>query len=592
MYLTALINSALLTFASALADAVSEKRTRGLLRSAVQRRLNKRSVLIVDSLNNIKGYRCRCCGPPCFFTCLTPAGNLKYACLLSPAGRGVRGSSVILAVQSRALQSYSCRTRKTAGCCFARYELWCVARTAATRYCMLHCDAPVERARAWNDARRAARAPCYSPAVFEDLARRFETPSERNRWDTPLFRVQPGAAVPPWQHSSADRSDGTLGASTAPSSTGSGAPPPSAGQAQASLGEPCSSRSRCGSALVQSDAQASEVAGHRAGATRDSLSCGSGNTACRELHANEELSVPRGAGGTTCSGGSGSDQAAHAACADGQHSSSAQDGDPEEAAMPGGAAHLGDCRGAPGEAHADGARGDGTSWRSEPGIAERDVAEAHGGETAAADDARRSDGRGSADVHDPAHAGDEPVGGAAREHGAAESSAAGDGISSLSVHERDAAFLHGTDDAHLRAVLQVCPLPVYGPSWSALPRVPDKDESRTLFRLQDLSLTRMTADTGGPGMLCRGLPGRHCPQQALVTYDRFIESLHLPAATGAGGRAVGRGACGGALPAPGTRPDVQPGNGSRARRGAQSAGRGGPRRPGRRCGHHAHAGEG
>ena len=40
------------------ADVPSEKRTRGLLRSAVDRRLSKRAVLIVDSLNNIKGYRC------------------------------------------------------------------------------------------------------------------------------------------------------------------------------------------------------------------------------------------------------------------------------------------------------------------------------------------------------------------------------------------------------------------------------------------------------------------------------------------------------------------------------------------------------
>ena len=39
------------------ADVPSEKRTRGLLRSAVDRRLSKRAVLVVDSLNNIKGYR-------------------------------------------------------------------------------------------------------------------------------------------------------------------------------------------------------------------------------------------------------------------------------------------------------------------------------------------------------------------------------------------------------------------------------------------------------------------------------------------------------------------------------------------------------
>ena len=321
---------------------------------------------------------------------------------------------------------------------------------------MLHCDTPVERARAWNDARRAARTPCYSPAVFEDLARRFETPSARNRWDAPLFRVQPGAAAPPWQHSSADGCEGAVGLGTGPSGTGSGAPAPSAGQAQASLGEPCSSSSRCGSVLVQGDAQASGEAGRRAGATRDSLNGSGGSTVCRDSHASGELSVPRGVG-TTCSGGSGSVQAAHAACADGQHSSSAQDGDPEKAAVAGGARHLGDCRGAPGNALADGGRGDGMSWRTEPGIAERVDAKADDGEAAAADNARRSNGRGSADAHDPAHVGEEPIGGAPREHGAAGSSAAEDSLSSLSLHERDAALLHGTVDAHVRAVLQACP---------------------------------------------------------------------------------------------------------------------------------------
>ena len=78
-------------------------------------------------------------------------------------------------------------------CCAARYELWCIARTVATRYCLLNCNVPAERARAWNDARREASVPCYSAAVFEDLVRRFEAPSTRNRWDMPLFTARPGA---------------------------------------------------------------------------------------------------------------------------------------------------------------------------------------------------------------------------------------------------------------------------------------------------------------------------------------------------------------------------------------------------------------
>lgn len=39
------------------ADSVSEKNTRGSLKSAVERAVSKRHYVILDSLNNIKGYR-------------------------------------------------------------------------------------------------------------------------------------------------------------------------------------------------------------------------------------------------------------------------------------------------------------------------------------------------------------------------------------------------------------------------------------------------------------------------------------------------------------------------------------------------------
>lgn len=103
-----------------------EKNTRSLLRSAVDRSVGRSCVVVFDSLNNIKGYR---------------------------------------------------------------YELWCVARSVATRYCMVHVDAPVESCRQWNAARAAAGGDTYSEAVFDDLAGRFERPDARNRWDAPLFTV-------------------------------------------------------------------------------------------------------------------------------------------------------------------------------------------------------------------------------------------------------------------------------------------------------------------------------------------------------------------------------------------------------------------
>lgn len=109
-----------------LSDVPSEKNTRGLLRSATDRALTRRSsVVILDSLNNIKGYR---------------------------------------------------------------YELWCLARGAATRYSVVHVATSVETCWQWN-AQRSGDT--YGKGVFDDLAGRFERPDSRNRWDSPLFTAHP-----------------------------------------------------------------------------------------------------------------------------------------------------------------------------------------------------------------------------------------------------------------------------------------------------------------------------------------------------------------------------------------------------------------
>lgn len=110
------------------ADMVAEKNVRGVLRSEVDRSLNRDSIIIVDSLNNIKGYR---------------------------------------------------------------YELWCLARAAGTRYCVLYCDVEEPHCRKWNEERREKEEPFYNDKIFDDLVRRFEKPDSRNRWDSPLFELWP-----------------------------------------------------------------------------------------------------------------------------------------------------------------------------------------------------------------------------------------------------------------------------------------------------------------------------------------------------------------------------------------------------------------
>ncbi|KAI5678920.1 hypothetical protein M9H77_09870 [Catharanthus roseus] len=110
------------------ADMTVEKNLRGVLRSEVDRSVSKDSIIIVDSLNNIKGYR---------------------------------------------------------------YELWCLARAAGVRYCVLFCDVEEACCRKWNETRMEREEPSYNDKIFEDLVRRFEKPDRRNRWDSPLFELWP-----------------------------------------------------------------------------------------------------------------------------------------------------------------------------------------------------------------------------------------------------------------------------------------------------------------------------------------------------------------------------------------------------------------
>lgn len=118
-------------------DVVSEKNTRALLRSEVERALSQRNqIVVIDSLNNIKGYR---------------------------------------------------------------YELWCIARSSATRYTVLHVDTLENTCRAWNEDRRNTDTKynkAYSQAVVDDLLSRYERPDSKNKWDSPLFTVRPGRDEP------------------------------------------------------------------------------------------------------------------------------------------------------------------------------------------------------------------------------------------------------------------------------------------------------------------------------------------------------------------------------------------------------------
>ncbi|KAG2438046.1 hypothetical protein HXX76_005658 [Chlamydomonas incerta] len=115
---------------AAYTGTFNEKNTRAKLKSQTERVVGRKGVTILDSINNIKGYR---------------------------------------------------------------YELWCVARAAGTRYCMVHVDTEVAQCRQWNEGRPEGER--YKQDIFDDLAGRFERPDARNRWDAPLFTIHPASGT-------------------------------------------------------------------------------------------------------------------------------------------------------------------------------------------------------------------------------------------------------------------------------------------------------------------------------------------------------------------------------------------------------------
>lgn len=109
-----------------------EKDTRGLIKSEVERFTGSNSVVIVDSVNYIKGFR---------------------------------------------------------------YELYCIAKNSRTTHCVVFVDTPLSLCEEFRTAAAAAdpsgEFDRFSADALEQMAFRYEKPQSRNRWDKPLVVVQP-----------------------------------------------------------------------------------------------------------------------------------------------------------------------------------------------------------------------------------------------------------------------------------------------------------------------------------------------------------------------------------------------------------------
>lgn len=97
-----------------------------------------------------------------------------------------RGS--VLSAFDRALDRDSCVIVDTGnGISGYRYQLYCLAREAATTYAVVAVVADKSTAAARNAARRGAAK--FTETQFEDLWQRYEPPNTDDRWDTPLFTI-------------------------------------------------------------------------------------------------------------------------------------------------------------------------------------------------------------------------------------------------------------------------------------------------------------------------------------------------------------------------------------------------------------------
>lgn len=107
-------------------DSTAEKQTRARLRATAERSLNGLCVVIVDSLNYIKGFR---------------------------------------------------------------YEMFCIAKTTASRYCVVYCEQDATECANRDAKRREEGQDGYGEELCAALIARFEAPEERCKWDNPLFRI-------------------------------------------------------------------------------------------------------------------------------------------------------------------------------------------------------------------------------------------------------------------------------------------------------------------------------------------------------------------------------------------------------------------
>ncbi|XP_042853087.1 protein KTI12 homolog [Panthera tigris] len=187
--------------ATVYGDSAREKALRGALRAAVERRLSRHDVVILDSLDYIKGFRYE-------LYCLARAARTPLCLVYCVRPGGLSGGPRVAdAVDHRGLNlsvSWRPRTEErgrplAVGTPVLRepqaVDSVASGRTQAVVPKELEPeetgvpDLPAPVTSEFDTCGKRMVSTFYSPELMEALTLRFEAPDSRNRWDRPLFTL-------------------------------------------------------------------------------------------------------------------------------------------------------------------------------------------------------------------------------------------------------------------------------------------------------------------------------------------------------------------------------------------------------------------
>ncbi|KAM9689262.1 protein KTI12 homolog [Trichechus inunguis] len=187
--------------ATVYADSAREKALRGALRASVERRLSRQDVVILDSLNYIKGFRYElyCLAraartPLCLVYCVQPCGPSRGPQVAGAEEIG--GRKVDVSWQPRTEQG---GRPPEAGTGIVREPQAAGSEVNGRPRAEVPKKLEPEETRAPNspalvipESEKSSEhtfGAFYPPELLEALTLRFEPPDSRNRWDRPLFTL-------------------------------------------------------------------------------------------------------------------------------------------------------------------------------------------------------------------------------------------------------------------------------------------------------------------------------------------------------------------------------------------------------------------